>query len=1343
MRKIIKVLIFLLLFCRVTMLNASPSYYGKHIVIVVDQSQGIQTHSNMSKLFDALSDFLMTGTTNVALSLDSNLPDHFTFNPETDQISLFVSSIKGSGIVSGYDYSRIVSMCNLGNPVTVVANEIVNSLIHPRADFQSSGLTLRGFLDEKLKPMMNHQDPLLQGLPAVGSISLNPFLYPLVLLKVDKTVKAQEYYIFTVSSFVPKGNINDLFISQVHPLCGNRTAYIDAVQSLIAKTKKPFYTVGDNKIQLPKTTPGTLPDNNNPMIGINRLGLVCLQKVGMSVQMVPTFKQDSYHSSEFEMSKSIVRFDHDSHIVVERAELAIRGAHLDSTVVVPLITDEIAAESLFTHAPGGNYYTFDKQEVVLSEELLVGDQLNCDFIFYARTIDDNNELLPFVFKADGSYVLREGDIAPNPADSYLGQIITTIIVLALIALIYILNRQFKKRGKERKAWVNFRVRPVSNARFMEVRNKEVVNEDCWYLGPDNQNQKIAIEGQLSLEQLTFGKNYKYRLEYWISDADSEEDFSFRPDGTDEQGRMLKVEEWYKVDVNSDGSFKFNVYTFLDTVHSPHLKDPEALRTLFNHPDHLERILKLQIKFRILVLDSAKQTTAVQIPTPEAPKPFALGVFPDDYSDENRKKFKFEEIYSFIVKPDFDNKDTWVAFDPGTSGSCAAFACQGFLPGDLRAVSLAKNQYSLTDTEEGRKLTEGIFPSIIKITDRSRCFKQADEVIADVRDWKIGVNDDFIFGNMAEQRLGNNRFQSVKKLLGYTTQQDVIKGDVVRKIAGKHLAHLIVKGLYQQVGDYAETNKEVDETLRDRLCFDNGHFSPQRAIVAVPNNYTLSKVQEMIDSVKDLGYFKEVHYLYESEGVMMRYLHKMWSKLYEVKDKLFIVYDMGGATINATAFTMEVKFDELKNPDFVKVRTVAKIGYCVGGDDIDYALIRILYDIPSVNALFSDEEAIKENMKQNKQKLTRFVTKLKLELIEKAKGSATDNFEIFVNEETLLNAISTLMKECGKYIDPTSFDEVDKRYLTLQLESQQNKNSTMYRYVYSKVIDAVQELLCHLPKQDFELIFSGRSSLYPHVQTFVKNTISGMGFSQGQEWDGFNAKDGYLDAEAVKTAVAQGACWYAVNNYMIRLDHDVITSTFGYIDQVAGEPKFVPVIKSTERFEDSRKENAVAPIFKSLVVVRFVQMLGSDYDKILTEFSSANGENKHKMNELDVIPASIVNGSVQKIKIKIDDKNNFTYEVETSANMITPESNRYSRLVGHSDSVVQTEIKDENNESYTFAALVSVNEHFDDAPEPSTVRTTSRRKRIEHVSTPQNVETPWLSLESVTPERKPTEKKTRL
>jgi len=1283
----------------------TPKRFRRHFVIVVDQGS-CQSHENMLKLYDDLvwlfdKGFLPEGLTHESFADDFDGSKSFDFDPTKDEISVFESG------VTKEDYSRIYNLCRNGELSgdsinTIIVESLFGKVPTYTEEKASHELMVTDYFNKYLRPRMSN----CSNRRAEIRVGLNEYLYPLVMKKLSMDIPAEECYILRISNFTSQGAERAVRQQQLLPMLSHNDRYINSFDTFERSIQSPYYEVPCMKLVRPTSGGTTNHDNtnNNPQVKGGKLGLVKLQGKGLKNMSSPHFTETRYNSRLFNYDNSVVQFTHDEHIKVQQVFLEFPSETVDMTGKYQYDADRSNYEF-----PGGKLSLPNAR---------AGDVISMRYVFYARSYDEEGKmLLPMVFTNECQYQLSDTDFMPKPKEGHRELIAAVVAVAALALAIFLLSKIRKKRGLKRKTMLDYKVLPVSHTRFMEVKNNMVVNEDCWYMGDENQNQKITIEGQFKLEDKSFCKKYDYRVEYRVEDVDSEDDFTFRPDGIDGKGELMKKDQWYRLDMDYEKGniFKLNILTYLDLEHSPSLRDREELRRLFADEEHPYRILKMHVKFRILVMEPKKALQykdLLQLPNSDSPDELCVNIRPT----LGEQDLKCE--YRFIVKPKFKRDTGWVAFDPGTTGSCSAFALSGN-PFDPNVVALAKNQFTRTGSDE--KITTGIFPSVVRIMDRAKCFKNPNDVVSGVEDWKL--DEDFIFGLRAEQRLGNNRFKSVKKLLGYTNLLDIKNDSVTRKISGKDLALLIVKGLYQNVRDFVESNPEGDkrvESVREDMSDLDGSFAPIRAIVAVPNNYTLLKIQDMIDSVKRLGCFVEVHYLYESEGVMMTYLHKMWSSLSPADNhKIFVVYDMGGATINATAFSLNVEFDETGSPKKIIVFTIAKVGYCVGGDDIDYALIRILYDIPTVSAAFdNNDELMVKNMNQNKQKLIQFVTELKLDLIGRSRKISPDKLRKYANEEMLFNEICVIMGECGISLDPTMFTDEDKEFVRRELEDQNRAESIMTRYVYSKVEDAVGELIADLGKDEIELIFSGRSSLYNHIQEIVTAKIESCGYKP-HVWDGFNGTDGYLDADKVKTAVAEGACWFALFNTKIRLDHSVITSSFGYIDQENGNSKFVPVVKRLERFKNGKMSHRVEPIYRDLNNVEFVQMLGSDYDAILRDYY--NNVNLHKINIIDKVRPMSVDGRIEHISITIEDNNNFTYDVETSSNHITPKSNTYSRLVGHEGFVVKTEIAEENNESYVFAAMQSVDEKFDDidSSSPSTTKRGHKKNVSESNQMPDN------------------------
>lgn len=1324
------------------MAQAAPNtpddrYYGKHVIIAIDQTPDVQNHVQRDVIKKWLNALLM-GEPIESSSYDrQSIPAEFTFYPHRDKISLFAFAVEGCSGKIGTPYQDVV-YSSRAKCVDVFSDALLAQ--RKSYDGLNPDMELSQYLNTVVMPMLDGKDPKAESIKRNSGVTMSYYVFPTILNRIDVSIPAEKYYLIMITNF-KSGSADGVNTEDERNLLG----MLNGGRAELFKEMKAALEMDYSRSEYAKYLPisaqsSVKTDSQRPQISIFQLQsrkATFDNSEKADIESNLDLHQKEWNRPAFELGKVEIKL---SDMNIRTIVMDVKNEYGKLLHHKFLASTPEDCEAMYQN----KRYIFNPMQLDFPDLKKTGDILEFDYVFYP--IISLTDKLPLVYTATRRVSISENNFAPSPIDedTLMGRIIRYGVAALMLALIvFIITKIRKNRGLKRKAVLDFRVIPVSNSRFMEVKDNRVVNEDCWYMGDDNQNQKISIVGKFDVEEKSFSKKYDYRVEYRVEDADSEDDFTFRPDGIDGQGELLDKNQWYRLDVKPDGKFKLNILTYLHTDHNPELRNKESLRKFFADLEHPYRILKMHIKFRILVMDRKTYglyKESFQLPNSDSPDDLCKKIFPS----LGERDMRYEQIYNFIVKPQFERNTGWVAFDPGTTGSCSAFAISGN-PFDPNVVTLAKHQFTQTGSTD--KLITGIFPSVIKINDRARCFKADAVEVTGVEEWKIGPDDDYIFGLSAEQRLGNNRFKSVKKLLGYTNLLE-IKTDkgVTRKISGKDLALMIVKGLYQNVSEYAMDSSEVDESVRKDMSGKDGRFAPIRAIVAVPNNYTLLKIQDMVDSVKRLGCFEEVHYLYESEGVMMTYLHKMWSSLSEADNrKVFVVYDMGGATINATAFSLDIVFDpHTKNITKITVHTIAKVGYCVGGDDIDYALIRILYDIPSVSAAFgdSDEQKVK-NMNENKQKLIQFVTTLKLDLIDKARQISLDRLRMLANDEMFFNEVCSLMGACGVALDSNLFTDQDKKFIKSQLENQKRAKSIMTKYVYSKVEDAVGELIADLGSGDIELIFSGRSSLYNHIQEIVQAKMESCGYKP-HVWDGFNDADGYLDADKVKTAVAEGACWFALFNTIIRLDHSVITSSFGYIDQEGGKGKFVPVVKRLEKFKDGKMTHKVIPIDENLKDVKFVQMLGADYDQILHDFYHTKN-NRHKINIIDEVRSMSVNGKIENISITIEDNNNFTYDVETSANHITPKTNSYSRLVGHAGSIVKTEIIDENNESYVFAALQSVDEKFEGggstrkSSSSSSTRTNRASRRSELMEGMGSTSLPMSTDEPVGAPEPPTKK----
>lgn len=614
----------------------------------------------------------------------------------------------------------------------------------------------------------------------------------------------------------------------------------------------------------------------------------------------------------------------------------------------------------------------------------------------------------------------------------------------------------------------------------------------------------------------------------------------------------------------------------------------------------------------------------------------------------------------------------MAFDPGTSGSCIAYGFGG-TPDDMTNIHLAKNY-------EGSEGWKPIFPSFITITDKNTTL---NKISAGVE--HLNTPDDYEFGNAAyQQEYHLNRFQSVKKLLGYSKTKQKIYSNTGKEIeiAGCDLAHLIIKGLMSNFERFLRENTDDSTKKIKPLFMPHGLLQPSRAIVAVPNNYTLTKVRDMVDSIRKTRQFKEIHYLYEAEGVMMSYLRMNWKNLSKKQNKTFIVFDMGGATINITAFRIKVNQEiTSKGNTFTRdidVSTISKIGYCVGGDDIDFAIMQVLYQIPQISRAFNnDTESIRKHQVAYKPSILKYVEELKLALIDR-KNAAMKSGNMFISKETLWTSIINKFAEWNVILsietNPDGGIIVPDDFWTY-IQKELDEHETMKYYVFDKVKDAVMELMNNtILNSEIELIFSGRSTLYPGIEKSVLEEIRNSKYhcTCNDRWHGFDkAGTAILDADKVKTAVVEGACWYALWSGRINMKHDLVTSTFGYIDMVNDQATFIPVVEKNMSFAQNGKKRIIVDVQDpELKNVKFIQMLGTNYADII------NQNIKHKKNPLVEVTANDINGVLEKVQIEIDDKNNFAYQLTIAG---------HEPLIGHYEAA-DTDILDENSSAYAFAAI---------------------------------------------------------
>lgn len=1249
----IRIFVFFILIFGFSNQGFTIDYYKRHYIILVDQTNDIQVREKRSfgKVYSFLkSNFLGNGD------------NSFMFDETTDEISLYSFALIGDGTpeLNGI-YKQIHSLA-INGQCEKAYKTFVSNLIENQSSFsveKTKGVTLEAFLDKKMHPLFDGRCNHYQKLEKENghSVTFSKYVYPIIIEKehFDFTKPTSEYIIIIASNF--QSGLDDIGTSQ------DRTALIEMLGEKNSNDRRnynyfanrfsllsePFYQIPLFRKEFQSSVEGK---NALPSALGFKLGLRTLQGVSSYITSNIDIKQNEYRSSLFRIGSTTISFNHNENLAIDSIRFVVGNSN-GKEIYHCIINNNDYHRDCNTQS-----YIFHPIEIDLNTYKR-NDTLLFKYIFFSSVKNDTYTIMPMAFVADRSVVLAESVF--HPEFTLLEKMALIFGLIAFIALAFFAWMAYNKRGKSVLRGVNVKIWHVSNSRFMELQDYHVVDRDCWYMRRGEKQRLINITGAVDVQKISFARPYQLKVEYRIDDVDNNEDFSFRPDGQESTGEYKIKSKWYEVPLKSDGTFELNALVYQVDGKTPDLES-------------WNNILDMLVTVKAYLYKGEKII---------------------DLKEDTK-------YYHFIVRPEISNAALWMAFDPGTSGACVAYGIGGN-PTDKTNIKIA---YNTEIDSSGKETQVSIFPSKIKIPDESSIITEKGNVdISTLKEApKYKAEGDFYFGNLARVHEGRNSFQSIKKLLGYNDMHVLLDEhrQEICKLSGRDLALLLVKGLCNHFEQYIRTNPEVSDKDRD-LFIQNGTFAPSRAIVAVPNNYTIVKAQDMVDSIKRTGLFKEVHYLYEAEGVMMCYLRNKWDDItnnprsYEEEGKFFVVFDMGGATINTTAFSMNVITAQNRGNRYIReieLSTNARVGYNVGGDDIDFSWIRILYQIPAVDKFLTENNIEQEDhIKQHRTGILKYVQKLKLDWIERLSqpgGLSDEDVDRLWMDISSDNGLPEFGIELPSQIDSESAEYIRKEW---------DARSVMNKYVFSAVENAIKELLSTIGAKNIEIIFSGRTSLYPGIRQTVIRTIKSELKLTCLIWDGFeNANTGKSIDEVVKTAVATGACWYAMFSNLIKLKHNIVTSTFGYVDLENGESKFIPLIKRGAKLDELGKLTSnpnYTVLTPNLPNVRILQMLTSQHEVVMKGLNSENkldnDKVKHLVNQLAHLTSNEIDGELKGVVISVDDKNNFNYQVNIAG----------GKALTGSGTVNDADIKTENSDAYAFSAMPCTEDETNDKSASST------------------------------------------
>jgi hypothetical protein len=610
--------------------------------------------------------------------------------------------------------------------------------------------------------------------------------------------------------------------------------------------------------------------------------------------------------------------------------------------------------------------------------------------------------------------------------------------------------------------------------------------------------------------------------------------------------------------------------------------------------------------------------------------FAKGIF--------RAEFQQRWRYPFFIGPVLS--EVWVGLDPGTTGSC---------------IVSGTNVHNFVIQKEPNSSRDLITPSII-------AFDIGKDYLPSMNG---SINhESYAYGFQAQTVVGLRdrvSFQSIKKMLGFSNSQELrFKNNIPLRLDGKELTTLLVDGLL------ADHKKFIESSAQRHQDFLNGKvYNPERLVVAIPNNFTSTKIQALVDSINKLRRFKEVRYIYEAEAILLYYLYSKHRKV-AFENETVLIFDMGGATINATVVNVR-QLEEAGEKKF-HVNIMAKLGYGVGGDTIDYCLIKLLYEFqdrypqlarynPFLSTTNMKDHEREEQLRLRKE-FMQAAFKLKTRLIENFKNR---------DKDYLLNGfeISDVLKEMKNFPIDLAINEDDPLNKLLQKES--GGKSPLFRHklfkelIYDNVENATRDIVALAAGTPIQtVIFAGRSVLFPQIKKTVLKasglTPTSVNFSEDE----------------LKSAVAKGACIYGVGRNSIVLQNMKTNGYFG-VRRTRGphEVEFLPLVEIGKPFtaigdnRSVRGESAIADSFAlDSHYLYFYQIMGHDPQRILAK------QERHKYSLLNKIR---VDNRTARIGMEVFENDDVSCLVEDNSH----------NIIERKAFVSDQEIADANDEHYTW------------------------------------------------------------
>jgi molecular chaperone DnaK (HSP70) len=415
----------------------------------------------------------------------------------------------------------------------------------------------------------------------------------------------------------------------------------------------------------------------------------------------------------------------------------------------------------------------------------------------------------------------------------------------------------------------------------------------------------------------------------------------------------------------------------------------------------------------------------------------------------------------------------------------------------------------------------------------------------------------------------------------------------------------------------------------------------------------------------LGQFKEIRTIYEAEAIVFYYLSNKSAleQQFDCKNtnanEIILVFDMGGATINATVAQISKQ-----NDDIYEVNILSKIGYGIGGDSIDYCILKSIFDFEKeldLQQINIFDKKIRENLSQesyNRIKEDLITLSLKIKLLLTKNQNKTE----FISANDLQIYLSIV---AGKdiYVDADSdFYRIFKKSSRFCILRNKYFTDLIYKNVNESTSEALK--ISGISKID-KIILAGRSTSFPNIEA----NISGA-FSYSPNMINLNIMG------VAKTAVAEGACWYGVNNNSIKLNNLKTSANFGFVKTKTPDKQnieFINLVGAGQNFIEA-DQGGIKLIQKTKIFndlfsfdggkVNFYQIMSSDCETIIAK------NQKHKFSKIETIK---INQESEKIGMRVCEND----DVICSVRLVNGKTEKTKGVMA------DQEITDANEEHYTW------------------------------------------------------------